>query len=334
MTSYRELAGLNQSLLKKILVSPATFLKEKNRTGDSEGEHFVFGSMVDDLLLNPQSFDDKYYVMEEGSISDTFKSITQYVYDYTLTDNGIWSLNDAKLEPIILEAYKVYSYQGRWGDATKLKNFREKCQTYYDSLVSAKGKKIVNKSDYSKAVICVASLKGDPYTGQYHSHDKNTEEWRHKVIQFELLGYRMKGELDKVFIDHVNKTITPIDYKTTGTSVNSFNFDFWKFRYDFQAAFYWMGLSKDPEIKKLVEQGYQLKHFMYIVVEKESINPPMIFRVPNAVTEIGWAGGKLSSGKKLEGIIQAISRYDFHYKNNKWDYPIEYYTNKFVDIEI
>ena len=38
--------------------------------------------------------------------------------------------------------------------------------------------------------------------------------------------------------------------------------------------------------------------------------------------------------KKLEGIIQAISRYDFHYKNNKWDYPTEYYTNKFVDIEI
>lgn len=333
-TSYRNLRGLNQSLLKKILSSPASFLKEQNRTEESAGEHFVFGSMVDDLLLSKGSFEDKYYIMEEGSITDSFKSITQYVYDYTLTDDSVWDLKDPKLEPIILKAYQVYAYQARQKDETKLKNFREKCQTYYDSLISSKGKKIVAKEDYNKAVICVASLKSDEHTAKYISKDDTTEEWNHKVIEFTVDGYKCKGELDKVFINHKEKTITPIDYKTTGTSVYSFNYDFWKFRYDFQAAFYFTGITKDPEVVALMEKGYLLKHFVYIVAEKESHNSPMIFRVPNAVIQVGWHGGILSTGRKIEGVKQALARYDFHIRADKWDYPQEYYTKGFVDIEV
>ena len=140
--------------------------------------------------------------------------------------------------------------------------------------------------------------------------------------------------MDKVFIDHTAKTITPIDYKTTGTSVDSFNYDFWRFRYDFQAAFYWTGLSLDPEIVKLREKGYKLLHFMYIVVERDSNNSPLIFRVPNAVTSIGWLGGTISNGKKLEGVTQALERYAFHNHNNKWDKPKEAYKKGFIDIQI
>ena len=99
--SYRNLRGLNQSLLKKILISPSSFQREKERKTDSEEDHFVFGSMVDDLLLNPKSFEDKYYVMEEGSLSDSFKNITRYVKDYVVSTGRTISFTEKELEPIL-----------------------------------------------------------------------------------------------------------------------------------------------------------------------------------------------------------------------------------------
>jgi len=63
-------------------------------------------------------------------------------------------------------------------------------------------------------------------------------------------------------------------------------------------------------------------------------NPPMIFNVPNEVMKIGFEGGTLSSGKKYEGFIDAIARYFFHKNMGKWDYPMEYYQKKSLNIKI
>jgi hypothetical protein len=328
---YREMVGLNQSLLKKILYSPSLFMAEKNREEDSDKEHFIFGSLVDDLLLNPKlNIEDKYQIMEESGISDTLKSITQHILD----SNEEYSWEDPEMDAVILNACDIYKYQTKWKAETRVNKIRQECRTYFHNLKWAKGKIIIPKEEYSKAVICVSALKADPYTSKYHSKDSNTEEWRHKIIQFEYNGHTIKGELDKVFIDHVNKTITPIDYKTTGTTVYSFNYDFWKFRYDFQAAVYYQGLKEDSDVKALIEDGYILNHFLYIVVEKEMKNPPMIFKVSNAVMHVGWTGGTLSSGRELEGFRQAIQRYEFHISEDKWDYPMEYYQKKCLEIEL
>jgi hypothetical protein len=328
---YRNLDGLNQSLLKKILVSPSAFIRQRDKQGDSDEDHFVFGSLVDDMLLSNIELQDKYYIMEETPLSDVLKSITRYVFDYSETLETIPAWDT--LENAMLLACDEYEYQGRWKAETRVDKIKKECKPYFLSLRKSKGKRIVSEEDYNKAVICVASLKADPFTSIYFSKGKEIETITHKVITFEYRGLQFKGELDKVFIDHKNKTITPIDYKTTGTSVYSFQYDFWKFRYDFQAAVYYYGISVDPEMKKLVEAGYKILHFRYIVVEKEMFNPPMIFKVTNKVTNIGFKGGTLSSGKTLEGFMQAVERYLFHAEEDKWDYPMEYYKNNYLEIK-
>ena len=73
--SYRKLEGLNQSLLKKILVSPGAFIKQRDNQEDSEQSHFVFGSLVDDMLLSDIDIEDKYYILKDKSVYLIF-----YVY--------------------------------------------------------------------------------------------------------------------------------------------------------------------------------------------------------------------------------------------------------------
>ena len=80
---YKAITGMNQSLLKHILKSPQAFLRaqEKYAEGDSDEEHFVFGSMVDHLLTEDTLLEDKYYFMEAPKCSDSIKAIVRDIYD-------------------------------------------------------------------------------------------------------------------------------------------------------------------------------------------------------------------------------------------------------------
>jgi hypothetical protein len=330
--SYQEIDALNQSLLKKILVSPAAFLAQQNRQGDSDEAHFVFGSLVDDMLLSDVKIKEKYYIMEASPLTDKLKNITQYIYDYSKNSDDVrpWS----ELEEIMLFACDEHSFQTKWKNETRVKHIKEKCGTYFQSLRHSEGKIIISDTDYDKAVNCVASLKADPYTKRFFSKEDHIEIWKHKVITFTYQGLDFKGELDQVVVDHKAKTIEPVDFKTTGKPIKGFSFDFWQYRYDFQSAVYLYGISKDPRVVELLKQGYTLIHFKYVVVETEMISSPMIFRVTNDVINMGWEGGTKRSGYPIEGFVQAVKRFKFHSSNDLWDYPMEYYEQKYLDIEV
>jgi hypothetical protein len=323
--SYRTMAGINQSSLKKILSSPYAYLKEINRTQESDESHFVFGSLVDDMLLAPKTVADKYYKMEASKTPDGIKSIVRYVYDMVREEEGTVSLEHDMMNDIILKGCEVYNWNSNWGAEAKLRNVKEKGLAYYHSLQQAEGKRVVPADEYNQAVLCKSALVADKYISKYLTPTADCTLYRHKVLSFMVAGEECKGEVDLVYINHKEKTIQPIDFKTTGVSLSGFNYEFWKYRYDFQCAFYTEGLQQDPEIKQLMSDGYQINNFQYIVVEKSLQSKPMIFTVPTEVVVIGRVGGELKNGRKLEGFVQAMKRLKFHRDQDLWDYPMEYY---------
>ena len=260
--------------------------------------------------------------------------IKRYIYDCL---NSIDSVNISALsiaDEIVIEAVNEVGYQSRWKDETRIKKIKEEGGSYYDSLVLAQGRTIVSATEKAQATICVASLKANKYIQKYLTPKEGTEINFRKIVQFSYEGIEFKGELDEVYIDHSEQTIQPIDYKTTGNSINMFKYDFWKFRYDFQAAVYMYGLKQDKEIKQLLKDGYKILPFKYIVVESNSINSPMSFVIKDKILNIGFHGGILSNNKKLEGFTQAITRYKWHTEKDEWEYPMEYYLNNgYIEIE-
>ena len=133
--SYRKLEGLNQSLLKKILVSPGAFIKQRDNQEDSEQSHFVFGSLVDDMLLSDIDIEDKYYILKDNSVSDVLKSITKYIFDYTDMSKSTEEVTDwpseENMDEIILAACNEYGYQNRWKSATRVEKIRKECLSYF-----------------------------------------------------------------------------------------------------------------------------------------------------------------------------------------------------------
>jgi hypothetical protein len=333
---YHEIDSVNQSLLKKILIHPQEFLKAKERYGQSEEDHFVFGSMVDIMLTGTkEEFDKKFYkVPDDIKCSPGIKAVIDGVFESIKEDNNITALT--MYRPVIEFQCNKQGFQNNWKTETKVTKILEEGSGYFDILKQGLGKVIVTESEYSKAVICMMAAKGDPYLKFYTNKKevpKTTEFLDKFIIQFTTDNVDMKGELDRVVIDHKVKTIRPIDFKTIGQTISNFEKDFWKFRYDFQAATYYYGLVQHPDIVKLIDQGYSVLPFLYIVLESEANKKPMGFQISGETIKIGCFGGINKLGNYYEGLKQAITRYKYATENKAWDYPMEYYLNNgFIEI--
>jgi len=331
--SYRTLSKLNQSLLKEILISPKAFLDAKARyesPKESTEEYFVFGSMVDIMLTGTKKeFDEKFYrIPDDIKCTDSIKTVVTEVYN-EVRENDLSSLETYRDE--ILKHCKYQGYQNNWKDDTRIDKVIEQGSDYFNILAESEGKIKITDTEYSNALACKMALQADEFTKVFVDRklDKNVEFLDKVIIEFDVDGIDLKGELDRVVINHNTKTVCPLDFKTTSKPVYSFESSFWFFRYDFQAATYMAGILKHPIIEDLIEkQGYKLDPFRFIVVEKDLRNNPLIFQVGNQALQIGYMGGELSSGKTLEGLLQAIARYQYAEENNRWQYPMEYYQNQ------
>ena len=334
MIDYQTISALNQSTLKQILISPQAYIKAKERQlarVESTEQHFVFGSVVDMLLTeSKEDFDKKYAVIpDDTGVSETIAKIVKGVYD-DMYEKTPTALEDYPEE--ILQHCNYELYQSRWKDETRFKKIVEQGSKYFDILKKCGTKTIITESEYAKAVNCVMALRSDKHTSKYcqkKSNDPNIEIINKHVVVFDYQGLEFKGELDRVIINHEEKTILPIDFKTTSKSVLNFESSFWHFRYDFQAAVYSLGLSldKSERMQKYYADGYSFKPMLYIVVETFLNNPPMVFEISKTAINTGLYGNvdKVPKLKEnLEGFQQAIKRFKYATENDAWDYPMEY----------
>ena len=337
MVDYKTISALNQSTLKQILISPRAYVEAKERQlarVESTEQHFMFGSLVDMMLTeSKEDFDKKYAVIpDDTGVSETIAKIVKGVYN-DMYEKTPTALEDYPEE--ILQHCNYELYQSRWKDETRFKKIVEQGSKYFDILKKCGTKTIITESEYAKAVNCVMALRSDKHTSKYcqkKSNDPNIEIIDKHVIVFEHDGLEFKGELDRIIVNHQEKTITPIDFKTTSKSVLNFENSFWHFRYDFQAAVYTLGLTKDKSdrLKSYYEDGYSFKPMLYIVVETFLKNPPMVFEISKTALNTGLYGNvdKVPKIKEnLEGFYQAIKRFKYATKNDAWDYPMEYDTN-------
>tara|TARA_R110002167_G_scaffold97959_4_gene258092 strand:+ start:1550 stop:2596 length:1047 start_codon:yes stop_codon:yes gene_type:complete len=338
MIDYQTISALNQSTLKQMLISPQAYIKAKERQlarVESTEQHFVFGSVVDMLLTeSKEDFDKKYAVIpDDTGVSETVGKIVQGVYDYVKVLPTILDLDQQSTT--ILECCNFENYQAKWKDETRVNKIIDQGSKYFDILKKSGTKSIITETEYAKAVNCVMALRSDKHTSKYcqkKSSNPDIEIINKHVVVFEHRGLEFKGELDRVIVDHKEKVIIPIDFKTTSKSVLNFENSFWFYRYDFQAAVYSLGLSldKSERLQKYYQDGYSIKPILYIVVETFLNNPPMVFEISKSAIDVGLYGNiHPKTDPKIkgnhEGFQQAIDRFKYATDNDAWDYNREYH---------
>jgi hypothetical protein len=312
---YREHPAINQSLLGKLAVSPKGVDKEEGEKG-----YFTMGSLVDCKLTDPDSFNEKYYVMTTKKPSS--EMMLAYVNEYLVKGDHARAL--------IVSGYKADPTIVAKSSKDGLSKWQKEGKAYYDACVLAGDKQIISFEEEVQANQICNILKENDFTGKYFDKADNMYQ---KAIIFKYHGRECKALLDIIHIDHDSSTIRPVDLKTTGKSVLSFRRSYLDYKYYIQAAFYTVALhyalKNNPEFSDYAD--YDVLPFQFIVQETNMFNPPHIFEVDEEDMFVAEYGGIVDgAGYEIRGFQQLRDELEEHRDTGQWDYRHEVYENSGV----
>lgn len=308
MMTYRDILGINQSRLKLILSDPKSYKNEVQIESDS----LRFGSLVDCLILDEDKFEEKYLIAKAKEPTATLLEI----FNKTFPD-----CTESQIEEIVNQQTEDGKYI-YWGSTKKPELRRANWDNpefwdYWKEKEKAKQFILVSQENYNQAIEAKFNFRRDGFIAKLlREKEINT----HVVLQFNYEEFNCKSELDIVLIDHKEKTIQEIDLKSSSSNRFGFVSDIKKYRYDFQRAFYNIGMKKYAE-----ELGYTLLAPSIIYIPSFSNSPCYLFEFEEKyVSGLNYTD---KYGNVIESVDSAFERLTWHLNNDLWEYPMDYYIN-------
>ena len=321
---YEDNSRISNSAIGWFLISPRYYRDMmdgniKNKPTQSMED----GSMIHMYLLQPEEFKKNYIILDFQTPSSQQQK--QFCNDY---------INSKANKPIYkaIEAFKAnYNTSGKSDDkiAKESLEMALKLKSYIKFLRSSdSGKKVISWADMGMLMNIKKNVQSHKKANELLFNRVDSPNiiainefhinwtWRLRpkdMLEVERTSMECKSLIDRLIIDHDNKSITLVDIKTT-VSVAGFKESFTKFDYARQMAYYWFAITWyfDNELNIDISE---YSHNTYIVaIQNNGSNECRVFEVPeNAIIE------------KSEKIKEILSEIDWHMSNDLWEYRKEYY---------
>lgn len=310
---YRNLPSISYSLLSRFdREGWRNIDKIYNRINTSSLE---YGGEVDTYLTDFQNFFNKYHVEDFGNISFNIKEIVKDIFNPDI--NNIKLIDKNIIHKVCKD--KNYYADDKYSK-TRLNNIITKGSKYYNILYKCQDKILLSRKEFEDVKNTVNTLLNNKYTSKYFSENYFFDS----IEAFYQLKFNInykdnifiKCMIDRVIINHVDKTIQLIDLKTSSKNEEDFEESFKEYRYYIQAQLY------TYIIKCIIENDsyfndFTILPFKFIVINKKNQTP------------IIWTFDKSWDYKK-EGFNHFTKLIDElnYYFNNIVDYSIDIIKNK------
>jgi hypothetical protein len=348
---YRKLEGLNYSAIKTFDKSPVQFFSEfimGNPREEEDNISTLIGNIVDDAILThlgdfeafEQHFDETYALFqgEPGSgqgfmlADELFKITVRALVDGHVTRS---------FEDRFREAFEIVQSQDKFKGKTVEQGVVEfkkpnKAGTTPESYFQAKldniGKKVVSESIKAKGLQMASNALTDPFTKDYFDfEEKGVEKLVKFPIEFTYKGeegdIEGKVEVDEIEIDHKNKTIQPIDLKTTYDNTQ-FTYGYLKNGYYIQAVWYTIAIIWWAKQNGL--EDYTVLPYKFIVLDTSVNNRrPLIRTLTEKHMNDGYEGF-YARGRYYKGVKELVEAIIFGNNNCIWNVSKEAYENNGV----
>ena len=197
-----------------------------------------FGSLFDTIITKGDTALDEYSIC-----SITVPEAERKALDYisSMTDKPRLDLGELP-ESQITALCDACGYQTRWGYDARIRHLLP-YSVYYDT--KRTGKRIVSLDDWNDAIEMERALRGNRHLAElFGKEDTGDVEYIYQAKYIE--DYMMDdGEVinvkimpDLVVVNHKEKTIQPVDLKTSVMPAYDWADNFIKYRYDLQAELY------------------------------------------------------------------------------------------------
>lgn len=319
---YRADPALSQSTLSKYERN-GRFTSLPTLFDHEETPALKFGNIVDALVTGGYAdFDSTYAIVDTPSLSDALMEITQALFD---NFGDSFSFADIPDEAIAQIGKDHNYYAGDKYANYRVKQIRENCGEYYNILASSQGKIVITQQEYDEAVACHDALRNSQYTKFYFGTPDNETIERYYQLKFKhtdptsAVAYRCMSDL--LLVNHEDKTILPIDLKTSSKPEWEFYKSFVQWRYDIQAKLYWRIIKANMD-KDIYYQQFKLLDYRFIVVNKKTL-APMVWEFPETKSTVELEY-KSSSGYNVTMRDPYVIGAELQkYLNEQPKYPIE-----------
>lgn len=211
-----------------------------------------FGSLVDTMVTRgKKEFADRYVVSDTPVPTPAKKAVIDNIASRT------YVLFSEIPDDVYQAAFDECKYQNNWSFEKKVQSLQD-CYEYYTLRVS--GKEIISSEDYADAREMLNNIRNDKYLQEIFG-TKNTVDTEY-LYQLQLLAdieingkyFPVKCMFDVLKVDHKNKTLQPVDLKTSYMPGYNFADHFVKMRYDLEAQVY-------TDVLKAVIQGTEYEPY-------------------------------------------------------------------------
>lgn len=332
---YRDLALDSSSSIKDFSIDRKRYFKKyillETISEDDDTQSSVMGKVVETLLLEPEKFDNKFYLSAcAESPTGLMLAFVEALYKIgkEVTDE------DGKLtktfEEISREAYTSSGYKLKY-EAVINKFTGSDAEIYYNEIrtVRSKGLTVIAANDITNGEKIVEELKTNSITADIVNMKTSKVFQVYKQLQIEdfiVDGHRMKAMMDLVHADFNRKTIQVYDLKCVW-AVENFYKEYYLYRRAYiQAYVYYIAAHKLKE-KLEEETGEQWRVLppMFIVCDSINYYSPLIYKLTEHDLRDAYEGFEYK-GYQYPGVNEIISNLKWALQYNVWNILRENYT--------
>jgi hypothetical protein len=301
------------------------------KVDDSDNKATTMGRLVETLLMEPQEFDNRFYMSTCMSTpTGLMLDILEALYKHTeAATDGMGSVTRT-FEEISRDAYADSGFKIKY-DAVINKFVGSDAEIYYNEIriVRSNGLTVVGSNDINNAQKIVDELRTNPITSDI-VNKVNSARWtvhdQFQIEGFSVDSHLFKSMLDKAIIDHQEKVVWIYDLKCVW-AVEGFYEEYYLYRRAYIQAYLYYHAVKSLTIDSQSElSGYDVMLPRFIVCDSTNYYSPLIYTLSKMDILDSYEGFE-NKGRKYPGVKQIIADLKWAIENDKWNISRTNYLN-------
>lgn len=320
---YRAVSMDSSSSLKEFSVNRKKYHQRyilNEKVEEEETKASVVGRVVETLLLEPEEFDNRFYMSVCLSApTGLMLAFVEALYKFTKEATDEQGNITRSFEDIAKDAYTESGFKIKF-DAVINKFVGSDAEIFYNELrtVKEKGLTVVTTEDVTNAEKIVEELRTNNVTAEVVNLVSSARYSVYNQLQvedYEVDGMKFKSMMDKVIVDHQKKTIQVYDLKCTW-SVENFLEEYYLYRRAYiQAYLYYRAAHtlRDGELA-----GYDVFPPRFIVCDSTNYYNPLIYALDYGNIEEAYSGFH-HKNREYTGVKYLIEDLKWALENNVWN---------------
>jgi hypothetical protein len=285
-----------------------------------------FGSLVDDMCFDTTKVKSKYHLAGalksptpnvKGIVDLVIANVIALESDGSnfglvkkkkLSSTAPASLDLRNYATVIMASAKSNNVYQTYTEEKTVDTVVKAGQSYFEDCLTSRGKVLIKKEMWDKAMETSMTLATHEFSKEYFEAEDGIELIYQFKFVTEVKGFKTKGMLDIIRVDHNKKIVYPVDLKTGELPVSKFPEIMLMYGYYIQACLYREAMiaivANDPDL-----EGYTVAEFQFLYISKENPSKPLVYVMPQSMHNAALVGFTDRYGTKHTGILNLLKQY-------------------------